>query len=136
MPWENMKNLACFGVVVMGVADEYGCLGLPVLDFAIVLEEIAKVCYVTAMAVMSAMGVQNRVIATSAPQPIKETILPGVCTGKVVLALSTTEPHAGTEVANSRTHTQVHTDRYLLNGTTQPTRRPPEAQRFVCLTPT
>src|SRR3546814_4057457 len=78
----------------MGVSGEDGGLGLPVLDCAIVLEEIAKVCYVTAMAVMSAMGVQNRVIATYAPQHIKEQILPGVCTGKVVLAICMTDPRS------------------------------------------
>src|SRR3546814_11999843 len=50
-PWENIKDLADLGVLGMGVPEEYGGLGLPVLDCAIVLEEIAKVCYVTAMAV-------------------------------------------------------------------------------------
>src|SRR3546814_13928486 len=51
-PWENIKDLADLGVLGMGVPEEYGGLGLPVLDCAIVLEEIAKVCYVTAMAVI------------------------------------------------------------------------------------
>src|SRR3546814_18032606 len=112
----------------MGVPEEYGGRGLPVLDCAIVLEEIAKVCYVTAMAVMSAMGVQNRVIATYAPQHIKEQILPGVCTGKVVLAICMTEPHAGTDVANYRTTTPVHSHRILLNRTKTPLSSPSHAQ--------
>ncbi|HEY9536571.1 MAG TPA: acyl-CoA dehydrogenase family protein [Kiloniellaceae bacterium] len=133
-PWENIKDLADLGVLGMGVPEEYGGLGLPVLDCAIVLEEIAKVCYVTAMAVMSAMGVQNRVIATYAPQHIKEQILPGVCTGKVVLAICMTEPHAGTDVANYRTNTQVHSDRIVLNGTKTLISRADEAQWFVVFT--
>lgn len=133
-PWENIKDLADLGVLGMGVPEEFGGLGLPVLDCAIVLEEIAKVCYVTAMAVMSAMGVQNRVIATYAPQHIKEQILPGVCTGEAVLGICMTEPHAGTDVANYRTNTQVRNDRIVLNGTKTLISRADEAHWFVVFT--
>src|SRR5947207_11791804 len=47
-PWDNMKPLAELGVLGMAVPEEYGGLGLPVFDTALVLEEIAKTCYVTA----------------------------------------------------------------------------------------
>ena len=40
-PWENMKALAGLGVLGMAVPEEYGGLGLSVLDTALVLEEIA-----------------------------------------------------------------------------------------------
>src|ERR1700716_2269875 len=63
-PWENMKKLADIGVLGMSVPEEYGGLGLPVFDTALVLEEIAKTCYVTAMATLGEAGVQTRVIAT------------------------------------------------------------------------
>ena len=45
-PWENISELAEIGVLGMAVPEEYGGLGLPVLDTALVLEEIAKGCYV------------------------------------------------------------------------------------------
>ena len=51
----------------MSVPEEYGGLGLPILDTALILEEIAKVDYVTAMAVLGEAGVQTRVIARYAP---------------------------------------------------------------------
>ena len=66
-PWENMKKLAELGVLGMSVPEEYGGLGLPILDTALILEEIAKVDYVTAMAVLGEAGVQTRVIARYAP---------------------------------------------------------------------
>ena len=47
----------------MAVPEEYGGLGLPVFDTALVLEEIAKACYVTAMAVLGEVGVQTRIIS-------------------------------------------------------------------------
>ena len=83
-PWENMRKLASLGVLGMSVPEEYGGLGLPILDTALILEEIAKVDYVTAMAVLGEAGVQTRVIARYAPPSIRERT--GWTTkGKVVL---------------------------------------------------
>ena len=73
-PWENMRKLADIGVLGMSVPEEYGGLGLPVFDTALVLEEIAKTCYVTAMATLGEAGVQTRVISTYAPDAIRERI--------------------------------------------------------------
>jgi alkylation response protein AidB-like acyl-CoA dehydrogenase len=75
-PFENIKDLAGIGVLGMAVPEEYGGLGLPVLDCVLVLEEIAKVCYSTSMAVMSAMGAQNRIISVFAPEHVKRKFLP------------------------------------------------------------
>ncbi|MES2562063.1 MAG: acyl-CoA dehydrogenase family protein, partial [Pseudomonadota bacterium] len=99
-PWDNMRDLAKIGVLGMAVPEEYGGLGLPVLDTALILEEIAKACYVTAMAVMGEVGVQCKIIDNFAPESIKRKLLPGVCTADVILAICMTEPHAGTDVAN------------------------------------
>ncbi len=89
---------------------------LPVFDTALVLEEIAKGCYVTAMAVLGEVGVQTRIIATYAPESIKRRILPAVCTGECILAICMTEPDAGTDVANYKTNTDIIGDRLRLNG--------------------
>ena len=110
-PWENMKKLADLGVLGMSVPEEYGGLGLPILDTALILEEIAKVDYVTAMAVLGEAGVQTRVIARYAPASIRERILPRVVSGDCMLAVCMTEPHAGTDVANYRTNARIAGDR-------------------------
>src|SRR5437660_5044789 len=99
-PWENMRALAELGVLGMAVPEEYGGLGLPVFDTALVLEEIAKTCYVTAMAVLGEVGVQTRIIATYAPEAVKARILPGVCSGNAILAICMTEADAGTGVGH------------------------------------
>lgn len=133
-PHENIKDLADLGVLGMAVPEEHGGLGLPVLDCVLVLEEIAKVCYVTAMAVMSAMGAQNRIIANYAPKDVQERFLPGVITGDVILAICMTEPHAGTDVANYRTNSVVHNDRVVLNGVKTLISRADEAHCFIVFT--
>jgi alkylation response protein AidB-like acyl-CoA dehydrogenase len=101
----------------MAVPEEYGGLGLPVFETALVLEEIAKACYTTAMAVLGEVGTQTRIIAEYAPENIRQRALPKVCSGELILAICMTEPHAGTDVANYTTNTTVKGDRLIVNGT-------------------
>jgi len=133
-PWPNMKRLAEMGVLGMTVPEEYGGLGLPVFDTALILEEIAKVCYVTAMAVLGEAGVQTRVIARYAPASIRERILPAVVSGDCILSICMTEPHAGTDVANFRTNARIVGDRAILKGTKTLISRAPEAGMYVVFT--
>jgi alkylation response protein AidB-like acyl-CoA dehydrogenase len=130
-PWPNMKRLAEIGVLGMAVPEQYGGLGLSIFDTALVLEEIAKGCYVTAMAALGEAGVQTRVIATYAPRSIRERILPKVVRGECILAIAMTEPHAGTDVANYRTNADIKSDRIVLNGVKTLISRAKEAGLFV-----
>jgi alkylation response protein AidB-like acyl-CoA dehydrogenase len=114
----------------MAVPEEYGGTGLGVLDTALVLEEIAKVCYVTAMA-MGEVGVQTRIISAYAPEHIKQRILPKVCTGEAMLAVCMTEPHAGTDVAQYRTNATIKGDKVILKGVKTLISRVDEAAMFV-----
>ena len=133
-PWENLRQLAQIGVLGMAVPEEYGGLELPVLDTALVLEEIAKTCYVTAMAVLGEVGVQTRIIATYAPEAIKSRILPAICSGECVLAICMTEPDAGTDVANYKTNVSTAGNSLRLNGVKTLISRADEASMFVVFT--
>ncbi|MBO0736376.1 MAG: acyl-CoA dehydrogenase family protein [Alphaproteobacteria bacterium] len=130
-PWENIRRLAELGVLGMAVPEQYGGLGLSVLDTALVLEEIAKACYVTAMAVLGEVGVQTRIIATYAPDAVKSRILPAVCRGECILAICMTEPDAGTDVANYKTNVDTDAGALRLNGVKTLISRADEAQMFV-----
>jgi alkylation response protein AidB-like acyl-CoA dehydrogenase len=133
-PWENLRELAELGVLGMSVPEDYGGLGLSIMDTVLILEEIAKVCYPTAMAVLGEAGVQTRVIARYAPEAIKQRILPRVVGGDCILAVCMTEPHAGTDVANYRTNARIAGDRIILKGTKTLISRAREAGMFVVFT--
>jgi alkylation response protein AidB-like acyl-CoA dehydrogenase len=133
-PWENMRRLAELGVLGMAVPEEYGGLGLGVFDTALILEEIAKVCYPTAMAVLGEVGVQTRVIAAYAPEAIKRRILPAVASGECLLAICMTEPDAGTDVANYKTNVDRVGNGLRLNGVKTLISRAEEAGMFVVFT--
>jgi alkylation response protein AidB-like acyl-CoA dehydrogenase len=130
-PWENLRELAELGILGMAVPEEYGGLGLPVFETALVLEEIAKVCYVTAMAVLGEVGVQTRILAHYAPASLRQKILPKVCAGEAILAICMTEPDAGTDVANYRTNAVIEGDRVRLRGVKTLISRADEAAVFV-----
>jgi alkylation response protein AidB-like acyl-CoA dehydrogenase len=133
-PAENMQRLAELGVLGMAVPEEYGGSGLPVLDTVLVLEEIGKVCYVTAMAALGEVGTQTRIIATYAPESIKRRILPRVASGEAILAICMTEPDAGTDVPNYRTNCEVKGDRVVLKGVKTLISRADIAEMFVVFT--
>ena len=133
-PQENMRRLAELGVLGMAVPQVYGGLGLAILDTVLVLEEIGKVCYVTAMAVLGEVGVQTRIIATYAPESIKQKILPRVASGDAILAICMTEPDAGTDVPNYRTNCEIRGDRLVLKGVKTLISRADIAEMFVVFT--
>src|SRR6266851_6324750 len=133
-PWDNIRGLSDLGILGMAVPEAYGGSEFGVFDTALVLEEIAKGCYVTAMAVLGEVGVQTRIIATYAPEPIKQRLLPPVCTGDGILAICMTEPHAGTDVANYATNVTVCGATLRLKGVKTLCSRAEEAIAFVVFT--
>ena len=133
-PWENLKDLAEIGVTGMAVPEEYGGMDLPVLDTVLVVEEVAKVCYTTAMSLMPQLGVQTRILSQYAPEHIKRRIFEGVVEGKFVLSVCMTEPHAGTDLANMRTNAEIKGDRVILKGTKTLISKVDEAELFVVFT--
>jgi alkylation response protein AidB-like acyl-CoA dehydrogenase len=133
-PWENIRGLAKLGILGMAVPEAYGGTAFGVFETALVLEEIAKGCYVTAMAVLGEVGVQTRIIATFAPEAIKRRLLPAVCTGDCILAICMTEPQAGTDVASYATNTEIRGATLRLKGVKTLISRAEEAQAFVVFT--
>jgi len=133
-PFENMEKLAEVGILGMTVPVEYGGMGASVLDTVLVLEEIAKGCYVTAMAVLGEVGVQCRIIATYAPEDLKQKWLPAIAEGKFILAICMTEPNVGTDLGNMTTNAEVKGDRVILNGTKTLISRVDEADVYIVFT--
>jgi alkylation response protein AidB-like acyl-CoA dehydrogenase len=119
------------GILGMAVPKTYGGMELGVFDTALVLEEIAKGCYVTAMAVLGEVGTQTRIIATFAREEVKRRLLPGVAKGEHLLSICLTEPHAGTDVAAYKSNVDRRGGALILNGEKSLISRAEEATAFV-----
>jgi alkylation response protein AidB-like acyl-CoA dehydrogenase len=133
-PWDNLNALAKIGVLGMSIPEEYGGSNMSVFDTALVIEEVARGCYNTAMGLMGMVGVQTRAIVAYAPEVMKRQILPKVATGEIHLAVCMTEPHAGTDVPNYKTNTAIKGDRAVVNGVKTLISRANEATWFVVFT--
>jgi alkylation response protein AidB-like acyl-CoA dehydrogenase len=133
-PFENMKILAELGILGISIPEEYGGSNGTVMDAVLILEEIAKGCYITAMAVLGEIGVQSKAIVAYGSEEQKQKYLPGIAKGEKILAVCITEPDVGSDAANMKTNA-VHTgDRYVVNGVKTMISRADVADVFILFT--
>ena len=115
-PWRNIKLLADRGLLGIALPEKYGGGGGSWLHAALVLEEIGRCCYTTAMAALGELGVQTQAILQYGTEAQKEKYLPAVAAGELICAICITEPDSGSDVAAmSTTATQDGND-IILNG--------------------
>lgn len=110
---EQMKEIGLFGITV---PERYGGLGLDVLTYAQIVEELAY-------GWMSVSGFLNThfmgcfLLTTYGTEEQKERLLPKMATGEIRAAYSLSEPDAGSDVAAIRTRAVRDGDEYVVNGT-------------------
>ena len=114
-PWANVEILTKAGYMGMTVPEEYGGLGMSYLDAVVVIEEMAKVCGVTARIVVEAnMGGIGAIMKYGSPEQKK-------IGAKLVLAgdkpaICITEPGAGSAASLMTSRADKKGDHYVLNG--------------------
>jgi alkylation response protein AidB-like acyl-CoA dehydrogenase len=116
-PWENIKLLAETGLLGATLPEEYGGGGGSWLDGALILEQIGRACYVTAMAALGEIGVQTQAIAAYGTAEQKQRFLPRVAAGELICAVSMTEADAGSDIWAMRTTALDDGDAVVVNGT-------------------
>ena len=115
-PWENVKQLTKQGFMGMTVPQEYGGPGMTYLDVVLVIEEIAKVCGVSARIVVEAnMGAVGTVMKYGS-ETQKKLAAEHVLSGDKP-AICITEPGAGSAASEMSTRADHKGDHYILNGT-------------------
>jgi alkylation response protein AidB-like acyl-CoA dehydrogenase len=115
-PWDNVAALREAGLMGMTIPVAYGGLGCDYLDAALVVEEIAKVCAVTArIAVEANMGGVAAIMAygTEAQKRLAASLV----LGGDKPAICITEPGAGSAATEMTTSARRVRGGYVLNGT-------------------
>ncbi len=114
-PWENIKHLVDAGFMGMTIPKEFGGQGLSYMDVVLVVEEIAKVCGVTARIVVEAnmggVGAIMRYGNDKQKQLAADLVLSG---DKPAICI--TEPGAGSAATEMTTTAVKKGDHYVLNG--------------------
>ena len=114
--WPNVRELAEAGIMGMTIPRALGGQGASFLDVAMVVEEIARACTLTARIVVEAnMGGISAVMAYGT-EAQKAFCAPLVLAGDKP-AICITEPEAGSAATEMRTTARQDGDSYILNGT-------------------
>jgi hypothetical protein len=114
-PWDNVAALNEAGFLGMTVPQKYSGQGLGYMDAVLVIEEMAKVCGVTARIVVEAnMGAIGAVMAYGT-EAQKRLAAEAVLSGDKP-AICITEPGAGSAATEMTTRAERRGDVYVING--------------------
>jgi alkylation response protein AidB-like acyl-CoA dehydrogenase len=109
---EQMKQLGLFGVTI---PEAYGGLGLDLLTYIGVIEELAY-GWMSLTGIVNTHTMAATSIMTHGTEEQKQRWLPSMATGERRGALSLSEPDAGSDTRNISCRAQRDGDEYILNG--------------------
>lgn len=114
-PWDIVEKLAKAGFTGMTVPKQYGGQGLNYLHTVLVIEEMAKICGVTARIVVETnMGALGAIMAYGSEDQKK--LAAGMVLEGDKPAICMTEPGAGSALTDLTTKAEKKGNGYVLNG--------------------
>ena len=110
-----MSILAEEGLLKYCVPEEYGGVGVRVMDLCIIREELARVsAQADTNFIMQGLG--SFPITLGGTDEQKAKYLPPIARGESIAAFALTEPHAGSDVISMKTEAKLDGDDWVLNG--------------------
>jgi len=109
----KMKEMGIFGVAV---PPEYGGLGLSLVTYAAIVEELSR-GWMSLGGIVNGTVILSWMIKTFGTQDQKERFLPRMATGEIHCGICMTEPNAGSDLQSIQTVARRNGDTYVLNGT-------------------
>ena len=114
---EVVGEFAQMGFLGINVPERYGGLGLGNLEALLVLEEFGKVSSAVAFPVFESCVGPVRAIERFAPESLRQRVVPAVCRGEIQVAVSMSEPAAGSALTDLSTRAEVRGETVVINGT-------------------
>ena len=111
-----LKKFADLGILGVNLPKEYGGAGMSHFEAVLVLEEVAKISIAIAFPVFESSFGPALAISNFAPEELKKRVLPKICSGEIVVAVSMSEPNAGSALTDLTTHAKNKDDKLILNG--------------------
>ncbi|MFZ5642659.1 MAG: acyl-CoA dehydrogenase family protein [Bacillota bacterium] len=127
---DKAREMGLFG---MSIPEQYGGLGLPMLDRCLLLEELARanMSFTTYIAVHNGIGSTG--IVEMASEQTKQKYLPAMARGERLGAFGLTEPEAGSDASSMKTTAVLKGDKWILNGMKHFITNAPEADIFTVI---
>lgn len=114
---ELIHEYAEMGFLGINVAEKYGGLGLGNLEALLVIEEFGKISSAVGFPVFESCVGPVKAIERFANEALKQKVVPAVCRGEKVVAVSMSEPAAGSALTDLTTRAVVRGDTVTINGT-------------------
>ena len=114
---ELVRRYAEMGFLGINVPTKLGGLGLGNIEALVVLEEFAKISSAVAFPIFESSVGPVRAIEHFAPPALRDQVVPLVCRGEMVIAVSMSEPEAGSALTDLKTKGVVVGDKLVINGT-------------------
>jgi alkylation response protein AidB-like acyl-CoA dehydrogenase len=114
-PRAALSTLGSTGLVGLLVPEQYGGSGGTMLQYCLVLEEIASACGATAATYMTQVHGMLPLLQMGSEEQ-KRRWLPEPALGNRVMSIALTEPSAGSDLASIRTRAERVDGGYLVNG--------------------
>ena len=116
LPREMVKRYAELGFLGINLPAEYGGHDAGHLEAVLVLEELAKVSPAVAFPMFESCFGPILAIAHFAPEELRRRLIPAVCAGEKIVAVSMSEPGAGSALTDLTTRATIKADGVHLMG--------------------
>lgn len=117
VPHYWLRRYAEMGFLGINTPAELGGLGLPLIDALIVMEQFAKVSVAVAFPVFECCAGPIRIVERLGAPELRERIVPRAAAGDILVAISMSEPDAGTALTDLKTRARIEGDAIVLDGT-------------------
>ncbi|HEX8764053.1 MAG TPA: acyl-CoA dehydrogenase family protein, partial [Candidatus Acidoferrum sp.] len=115
-PMEIMPKLAEMGLLGVIFPEEYGGAGLGYIEYALAIEELARVDGSVGLIVAAHNSLCSNHIFKFGTEAQKKKYLVPLASGKAIGAWSLTEPEAGSDAGGTRTTAVRNAKGWVLNG--------------------
>lgn len=115
-PMEIMKQLGDLGFLGILVEEKYGGAGLGYVEYALIVEELAKVDPSISLSVAAHNGLCTNHLYTFSNEDQRNKYLPDLTSGKKIGAWGLTESSSGSDAAGMKSVAVKSGNHYILNG--------------------
>lgn len=115
-PEEIFTKLSKLGLMGLPFPEKYGGAGADTISFAIVVEELSRVCASTGITYSAHISLGGAPIEAFGTEKQKEAYLIPLCKGEYLGAFGLTEPNAGSDAGGTETTAVFEGDHWLING--------------------
>ncbi|HMF41621.1 MAG TPA: acyl-CoA dehydrogenase [Polyangia bacterium] len=116
-PRDIFTRLGEVGLLGVMVPEKWGGAGLGALAYAVALEEVARACASTAVAMSVQCSLACAPILGEGNDAQRARWLPDLASGRKIGCFALSEPEAGSDAKAQRTRAQKDGARWILNGT-------------------